>query len=730
MSRPTSLSFLSKLRSLVRWPILQGPAKKLVPILKENNRRGPKKGKQSIQEPVGDSDKYIAAIADNLAKASAESVVVICGAGISTAAGIPDFRTKGRGIFSRDNSYGIAQPHDIFSRYFFPTRPRVFYQVSAEISPLKGFHPTYTHHFLAHLSALGKLAMCFTQNIDALEHTAGIDGQRVMACHGSYADGMHCIGTLTSECQYRQQDVSVFFAACADMSVCHCPSCGRPLKPCITFYYEDLPEEFYHRGPSIMHSERTKTLLVLGTSLQVAPVSMLPAYFSKSGTSILVNREAVGPTYDALFQHCLRKRLRRLYSVDNARISALLARIQEVSGLLSPELEKAVDPFDDYRQRNGLPRVQHWRNVTDTADATLDTVHGNPKLTGLLSLHDRAFNRAVREATKRAKALSRKGDMRHINDILMNQLQKESAKSLFYKGDCDHACETIAKLCGWHESILARQSRVNVACYPERQINAPKAPENLITQYSSVSEHKSRTTLAAFSGSLIVPTGYLFSGEIVDSVNDSSGPINVMIGLISSEFFTSINTVGHTEDALVSHMRIKLSDTDLETLRSLYPNYLSPSLFLPNGSLLCISRKKDVVLENAVVYAPPRAHWSHYCVSFIGIRLSREFYERHLSLVGESTPDLWDLITREAGSYVSPRFHAFIGDELLNKQYLHISVSYRWKLPTEASTVDFSGRVVVCCTNRLFTKTACSIPQACISPVVIAMAPLNTAPHA
>lgn len=56
---------------------------------------------------------------DCIAPSPAKSIVTMTGAGISTAAGIPDFRTPGTGLYDNLQKYNLPYPEAIFDINFF-----------------------------------------------------------------------------------------------------------------------------------------------------------------------------------------------------------------------------------------------------------------------------------------------------------------------------------------------------------------------------------------------------------------------------------------------------------------------------------------------------------------------------------------------------------------------------------------------------------------------------------
>uniref|UniRef100_A0AAY5EEX6 Deacetylase sirtuin-type domain-containing protein n=1 Tax=Electrophorus electricus TaxID=8005 RepID=A0AAY5EEX6_ELEEL len=71
------------------------------------------------------------------------NVVVLAGAGISTASGIPDFRTPGTGLYANLAKYNLPYPEAVFDVDFFSDDPRPFYSLAKELYP--GRHRASCH---------------------------------------------------------------------------------------------------------------------------------------------------------------------------------------------------------------------------------------------------------------------------------------------------------------------------------------------------------------------------------------------------------------------------------------------------------------------------------------------------------------------------------------------------------------------------------------------------------
>jgi len=231
-------------------------------------------------------------------KKEVKKVIVCTGAGISTSAGIPDFRTPGTGLYSNLEKYNLPYPEAVFDINYFRGNPAAFYTLSTELLPGQ-YPPTLGHHFIKLLQDEGILLRCYSQNIDGLDRLAGVEDEKLVEAHGSFATS-RCI-----KCKSEVDNESILPAlrAGTPMECVHCDRIGKTsyIKPDIVFFGESLPERF-HRLTFTDFAE-CDLLIVIGTSLQVYPFAGLPDMVGKDCPRILINRELVGS-----FQNKRRKR--------------------------------------------------------------------------------------------------------------------------------------------------------------------------------------------------------------------------------------------------------------------------------------------------------------------------------------------------------------------------------------------------------------------------------------
>ncbi|KAI9325283.1 DHS-like NAD/FAD-binding domain-containing protein [Zopfochytrium polystomum] len=259
------------------------------------------------------------------------------GAGISTAAGIPDFRTPGTGLYDNLAKYDLPFPEAVFDIEYFRRKPEPFFELAKELFP-GAFAPTYCHHFIKVLAQENRLLRCYTQNIDTLERVAGLTDDHVVEAHGSFFSAT-CVGRGYNEDESLERR---YFGSTTNSSpsssssnnkngkpaqkrhpklteptprrpgcgrrypldyiraslraneipTCASPRCAGVVKPDITFFGEQLPARF-HAGLAADFAA-ADALVVVGTSLQVHPFAGLVARVARNVPRLLINREVVG----------------------------------------------------------------------------------------------------------------------------------------------------------------------------------------------------------------------------------------------------------------------------------------------------------------------------------------------------------------------------------------------------------------------------------------------------
>lgn len=205
---------------------------------------------------------------------SAGRIAVLTGAGISTAAGIPDFRGPTGLYVTRQ-----YDPEKTFDIAYFDRDPTYFFAFARDFVQLvEQVRPTLTHRFLAELEARGKLEAIITQNIDGLHQRAG--SRRVLEVHGSVRSG-HC-RRCHSAYEYEALKAKVL-----GQEISRCDTCGGVVKPDIVFFGEAVQA----MDEAARAAGVADVFLVIGSSLTVYPAALLPQY--AGGRVVVVNRGEV-----------------------------------------------------------------------------------------------------------------------------------------------------------------------------------------------------------------------------------------------------------------------------------------------------------------------------------------------------------------------------------------------------------------------------------------------------
>jgi NAD-dependent SIR2 family protein deacetylase len=71
----------------------------------------------------------LAGVAAAIREGRCKNIIVMVGAGVSTSAGIPDFRTPGTGLYDNLAKYNLPTPTAVFDIRFFKENPAPFYQL-------------------------------------------------------------------------------------------------------------------------------------------------------------------------------------------------------------------------------------------------------------------------------------------------------------------------------------------------------------------------------------------------------------------------------------------------------------------------------------------------------------------------------------------------------------------------------------------------------------------------
>lgn len=207
---------------------------------------------------------------------SAGRVLVLTGAGLSTASGIPDFRGP-QGLWTKDPD--AERLSDI--RYYLndPAIRRKSWRWRLE-SPVWGATPGPGHLAIARFETTGRLNLLVTQNIDGLHQMAGSSPENVIEIHGTMRE------VICLSCDYRVPMEEVAERLRAGESDPDCPYCGGILKSATVSFGQPLVASDLARAEEAARG--CDLLLATGSTLSVFPIAGLVPIAAENGARIVV----------------------------------------------------------------------------------------------------------------------------------------------------------------------------------------------------------------------------------------------------------------------------------------------------------------------------------------------------------------------------------------------------------------------------------------------------------
>ena len=209
----------------------------------------------------------------------AKRVVGFTGAGISVESGIPPFRGP-EGLWSKydpvflDINYFHQHPEKSWALI-----KEIFYDFFGKAKP------NAAHKALADMERKGLVQAVITQNIDNLHQEAG--SQNVYEFHGTSKR------LLCSECGFKQDVENVDLSSLPP----RCEKCGGILRPDFVFFVEPIPEPA--NSLSFREAQIADIFLVIGTTGEIMPASMIPLAAKQNGVSIIeINTEPTRFTHE------------------------------------------------------------------------------------------------------------------------------------------------------------------------------------------------------------------------------------------------------------------------------------------------------------------------------------------------------------------------------------------------------------------------------------------------
>lgn len=197
----------------------------------------------------------------------ARCTVVLTGAGMSVASGIPDFRSPG-GLWSKHD------PEKVASVRALKADPATVWKFLLEAAQMMGTaEPNAGHNALAELEQRGHVQGIITQNIDGLHQRAG--SSNVIEFHGN-CGSFYCMECFTPFDARSITEVPL---------PVRCPECSGIVRPDLVFFGEQIPSEAYKEAFAL--ADQSDLVIVAGTSGEVVPANLIPPRIQDAGGKII-----------------------------------------------------------------------------------------------------------------------------------------------------------------------------------------------------------------------------------------------------------------------------------------------------------------------------------------------------------------------------------------------------------------------------------------------------------
>jgi NAD-dependent deacetylase len=211
---------------------------------------------------------------DGLARArglleGARRLVVFTGAGVSAESGIPTFRDALEGLWARFDPMRLATEAG-----FRADPPLVWRWYAERRARIAQARPNAAHVAIARAAGGGRTVTVITQNVDGLHQRAG--STDVIELHGSIVQA-RCLEGCGAAPDGWQDDTR---------EPPPCPRCGAPLRPCVVWFGEMLPERAFATAEAAARA--CDAMLVVGTSGLVQPAASLPWTAARSRRPVIV----------------------------------------------------------------------------------------------------------------------------------------------------------------------------------------------------------------------------------------------------------------------------------------------------------------------------------------------------------------------------------------------------------------------------------------------------------
>lgn len=204
---------------------------------------------------------------------ASRAIVGFTGAGISTEAGISDYRSQG-GIWEKFTPVYLTEFIED------PEKRTLYWQRKLSLwDSVKNAKPTRAHRFFVDLHQKGTLRGVVTQNIDGLHEKSGLPAEKIVNLHGNTLEVI-CLGcglVDTAEPVMERLDPE---------APPLCDQCGGLLKPNTISFGQQLVAEDLIRAERLVRG--CDLLIAAGSTLQVQPAASFPLLAKEAGATLAI----------------------------------------------------------------------------------------------------------------------------------------------------------------------------------------------------------------------------------------------------------------------------------------------------------------------------------------------------------------------------------------------------------------------------------------------------------
>lgn len=207
---------------------------------------------------------------------SAERIVVMTGAGISTDSGIQDFRGPD-GLWTKNPA---AEKASNIQHYLADPEVRAAAWQSRKDASAFRAEPNHGHGAIVELERRGQLHAVVTQNVDGLHQKAGNDPDRVVEVHGTIWF------SRCWDCQDQRPMAATLDRVRQGENDPSCLVCGGILKSDTISFGQSLVSEVIDRAMRV--SEECDLMLAVGSTLSVYPVANCVPIAKAAGAQVII----------------------------------------------------------------------------------------------------------------------------------------------------------------------------------------------------------------------------------------------------------------------------------------------------------------------------------------------------------------------------------------------------------------------------------------------------------